>query len=344
MAADYSLEFNRAYSPLMITGGLKACEEDFQVTELQRSELSGEGEHVWLCWKKTGINTQVLARDLATLAGVAEMDVGYAGMKDRQAVTSQWFSLYLPTAVEPDWKALESDKLQLLAATRHRKKLRRGQHDGNSFIIRLTALEGDTSVLQQRLELIARQGVPNYFGLQRFGIEAGNLAGAEQLFVARRRPSSRHLRGIYISAARSYLFNRLLCARVADMSWRTIESGDVACTVLTSNPTGPMWGRGRLKSSARIAELESQVAAELAPWCRGLEHCGLQQERRPLCLPVKDLIWSLCEHTLQLSFELPPGGYATSVIREIGDFVARGPDSARSPQRGSAQTDPGRSD
>ena len=337
--SDFSLDFKRAYQSLAIHGYLKACPKDFQVTELQRGELSGEGEHVWLHWQKTGINTQSLARDLARLAKVAEMDVGYAGMKDRQAVTSQWFSVYLPGAVEPDWTTLETDKLQLLTKIRHRKKLRRGQHDGNCFTIRLTSLEGDTTTLQQRLEMIKTQGVPNYFGLQRFGIAAGNLTGADQLFVARKRPPSRHLRGIYISAARSYLFNRLLSSRVSDMSWRTLESGDLACTALVPMPTGPLWGRGRLKSSGRIAELESQAADELACWCRGLEHCGLQQERRSLCLPVKDLTWSLDEHALQLSFELPSGGYATSVVHELGDFVAPGPESMRNLKRGGVQKD-----
>ncbi len=319
--STYSLNFKHAYPSFAINGNFKSQPSSFKVTELRHSELSGTGEHVWLHWRKTGLNTQALVRDLAKLANVKDMDVGYAGLKDRQAITSQWFSVYLPTETEPDWSSLESEKLQLLEATRHTKKLRRGQHDGNGFVIDLTSIEGDTAALQQKLETIKKYGVPNYFGSQRFGINAGNLVGANALFNKSKRPNTRHLRNLYISAARSYIFNKLLSKRIENNTWQVMQTGDIPCDTLTPMPTGALWGRGRLQSSGNIIELETAIAAELTQWCRGLEHCGLKQERRSLCLPVKNFDWLLQGDNLQLSFELAPGGYATSVIREIGDFV-----------------------
>lgn len=321
-ASEYPLDFAYAQGEPPAQAWLKQSPDDFQVDECLGFELTGEGEHVYLQLQKRGLNTADLAKRIAELAGVKLMDVGYAGMKDRHAITTQWFSLYYPKAAEPDWRLLEQEQqVRLLSVKRHRQKLRRGQHGGNGFRIRLTQLSGDSSTLPERLRLLAEQGVPNYFGPQRFGIEGNNLAGADQLLVARQAPRSRRIKGIYLSAARAYLFNRLLSNRVVENSWRRLEAGDIPFDFnrggLSQVPTGPLWGRGRTPASERIGELERVLSEEFAAWCNGLEHAGLKQERRPLCLPPEDFHWSLEEQCLELDFSLPVGSYATSVIREI---------------------------
>lgn len=312
----FPLDFAYAYGEPPIEGWLKQLPEHFRVEELLGFELAGEGEHLYLQIEKRGLNSADLAGRLAKLFGVRPMDVGYAGMKDKHAVTTQWYSVYLPKTEGVASAEIELENAKVLEVTRHRHKLRRGQHQGNRFSILLTQVEGDTEVLGERLERIAANGVPNYFGPQRFGIEGNNLAVVERWFVDKKPPRGRS-KGIYLSAARSYLFNRLLSQRVADGSWCNLEAGDLCSEAAPGLPTGPLWGRGRVKTGGRIAVLENSLAQEYAEWCEGLEHSGLQQERRPLCLPLQDLHWTLEREQLRLEFVLPVGCYATSVVREI---------------------------
>ena len=314
----YSLDFARAYGAPTFTGLLKACPEDFRVTEDLGVEFSGEGEHLYLYIEKRGLNTRQVAKTLAQWAGVKPMDVGYAGMKDKVAVTRQWFSLYLGNRVDPDVDALNEPGLQVLEQVRHRQKLRRGMHRANRFEIRLSQCEGmDELQLNQRMQQVA-EGVPNYFGEQRFGFAGDNLTAAQQMLVERKRVG-RAMKGIYLSAARSYLFNRVLSARVEQGNWSSSLAGDMLESA--SGPTGPLWGRGRTVVTAEVAALETEVLAEWGDWRHGLEHQGLKQERRPLVLPPGELDWvverAAAGHNLTLSFSLPVGGYATSLLREI---------------------------
>ncbi len=121
-------------------------------------DLSGSGEHVWLRLRKYGINTEYLARALARIAGVPPRAVGYAGLKDRHAVTSQWFSVQLPGREVADWQAGLPDGVELLAAVRHTRKLQRGALAGNRFTIRLRDCAGDRTALTNRLQTIAQHG------------------------------------------------------------------------------------------------------------------------------------------------------------------------------------------
>jgi len=336
-APMYPLTCEYAHGGPQIEGLLRGTTADFQVDEVLGFVPSGEGEHEFLHVRKTGLNTAQLAKDIARLGGVKPMDVGYAGLKDRHAVTTQWFSVYRPKGAEVDWTQLENDQVELLQASRHQQKLRRGQHAANSFHLKLTDCTGDFDSLEQRFKKIETQGVPNYFGLQRFGFGGGNLAAAQRLLVDKQPVRNKQLRGMYLSAARSYLFNQVLRARIEEGSWLNFEAGDVA---LANNddeaqqlPTGPLWGRGRLASGQRVGELETAIIEKFADWCHGLEHAGLKQERRPLCLPVADLNWSVDldksdskNKIIAVAFSLPVGGYATSVIREVVDY--------REPERG----------
>ena len=151
---------------------LRAEPEDFRVVEIMNVVPEGEGEHLWLEIEKTNWNTEDVALWLAKSAAIHRLSVGYSGLKDRRAITRQWFSLHLPGKDDPpfDWPA----GLRLLNARRHRRKLNRGTHRGNHFELRLRAVDGDRDVLEHTLQRIALDGVPNYFGEQRFGRQGAN--------------------------------------------------------------------------------------------------------------------------------------------------------------------------
>jgi tRNA pseudouridine13 synthase len=317
MTKQYSLDWAYAQGKPQLTADFRTVPEDFQVTENLGVEPSGAGEHVLLHVQKRGDNTVWLAKRIARIAGVKPSDVGYCGLKDRHAVARQWFSVYMPKGDEPDWSELNSETVTLLDVTRHVKKLRRGAHKSNHFVISLRNIEGDIDDLIQRLENVKRQGVPNYFGEQRFGHDANNLNEAHKLLVDGVKINNRQMRGLYLSAARSYIFNEVLSRRVSDNSWLTLMKGDVVDSNEDNAPTGPLWGRGRLTSAGDCLVLEELVLEPLREWCHGLEHVGLSQERRALLLTMNNFSYQFKQESLELSFDLPPGCFATAVLREL---------------------------
>lgn len=314
MSRDYSLEFPRAHGEPLGRAKFRVQPEDFYVDEDLGFTCDGAGEHVYLHIEKRGDNTEWLARSIARLAGVETRDVGYCGLKDRHAVTRQWFSVYFPKGDEPDWQALNSGSVTLLAVERHRQKLRRGQHKSNRFVIVLREVQADRDVLEGRLHTIARQGVPNYFGEQRFGIEGGNLEAANRMLVEGIKVKNRHKRSLYLSSARSYLFNQVVAARIAQACWRTPLPGDV---LVDDAPTGPLWGRGRALTGDEALALEEQALAPWAQWLEPLEFTGLKQDRRSLVSAPQGLSWEWMGDDLQLAFALGVGAYATAVLREL---------------------------
>lgn len=321
------------------TGCMRQSPEDFQVTEIPLLEPDGAGEHVWLRIRKRGENTLYVAEQLSTLAGVHPRQVSFAGLKDRHAVTEQWFSVQLPGKDEPPWEDLNSATLTVLRHARHSRKLRRGALRGNTFRITLRDICGDPAELEYRLGVIAREGVPNYFGEQRFGRNGSNLQTADRLFSNPKLRLSRNKRSLILSAARSLLFNQVLSTRVNAGNWNTPLAGDamqldgshsyfIAGTIDADlmerlatqdiHPTGPLHGRGENPSQDACRELEAMVLADHANWCAGLEAAGLQQDRRALRLKVADLGWQRGPSgELVLAFNLPAGAYATSVLREV---------------------------
>ncbi len=190
-------------------------------------------------------------------------------------------------------------------------------HESNSFSIRLCNVIYNEE-LKNRLEKL-RAGVPNYFGEQRFGFDGNNLLQAESLLIHRKPIKNNKIRGLIISAARSYLFNTVLSQRVLDESWLSVIDGE-----LESYPTGPLWGRGRPLSSGRAEEIETKALENLTALANGLEHVGLKQERRPLICVPQGFTVAIEENASEdetknivVSFALLPGQYATSVLREI---------------------------
>ncbi len=317
---------------------LKAVPEDFQVDEVLDIPLSGAGEHLWLWVEKRNLNTEEAARRIARAAGVPVRNVSYAGLKDRHALTRQWFSLHMPGKADPVLEKAEDQALRILKSGRHQRKLQRGAHSANGFTLRLTELQADRGILEDRLEQIKTHGVPNYFGLQRFGFEGGNVLGARDYAERQELPVQRNLRSRLLSAGRSYLFNRVLAQRVAAGSWDQacvgdllaftdsrsfFPAGEAECSdprleILDLHPTGPQWGEGVSPASGKIQELEAAVAAAEPSIAKWLAEAGMKHERRILRLPIGGLSWHYPEpDILQLEFVLPTGCFATAVVREL---------------------------
>jgi tRNA pseudouridine13 synthase len=322
-------------------GGIREAPEDFVVEERLGFEPDGAGEHLLVLIEKRSCNTHWVARALADFAGVARMDVGCAGSKDRHAVARQWFSVRLGGRPDPDWSAFEVEGVKVLAAARHRRKLKRGAHTGNAFRLRVRRLAGDVAALRGRLGVVAQQGVPNYYGPQRYGRE--NLEQARALFAGAALP--RVSRSFALSAARSRLFDAVLAARVTDGTWNRLLAGDAANLAGSASwfvvdgldetlerrvrdfdlhPTGPLWGRGEPPTRGEVRALECAVAAGHAELALGLEAAGLEQARRALRVVPAGLHWDIGRDEMTLSFALPPGAYATSVLRELVAVEDRG--------------------
>ncbi|MFT3667743.1 MAG: tRNA pseudouridine(13) synthase TruD [Pseudoxanthomonas sp.] len=333
----------RAFGAPVLTARFRSTPEDFFVEELPGFEPSGEGEHLLLTIEKRGMNTAFAAKRIASWAGIAEMGVGYAGLKDRHAVTRQRFSVHLPRKVAPDLAGLVSDDLKVVDASWHARKLPRGALAGNRFELVLREVAGERDAIDARLGEIATLGLPNWFGEQRFGRDGGNVAAALAMFAGRR--VRRDQRSILLSAARSELFNRVLAARLADSSWNRGLDGEVwmlagsrsvfgpepwsealaqRLAEFDIHPTGPLWGQGesRAHAAARACEDAAMFADDALALKAGLEREGLRHERRALRLRPEGLAWDwIGPDALRLAFALPPGSYATGVLHELGDVA-----------------------
>jgi tRNA pseudouridine13 synthase len=313
-------QWPNAYPASGASATLKRLNEDFIVTELPLQPPSGEGEHIWLDVEKNGANTAFVAQRLAEAANVHERDVGYAGLKDRYAITRQWFSIYLPNSKvrgeTPDLTCLQHPEFRVLSQSRHVKKLRPGDLRGNRFRIVLRDVDGDRDAMEAHLEAVASHGVPNYFGAQRFGFEGGNVTQGLAMLAREIRVRNPKKKGLYLSAVRSFVFNEVLALRIQQGLWGRTLSGDVMDEA--GRPTGPLWGRGRVTATEEAEALERAVAERHAVLCDGMEHAGLDQERRALVASPVNMSWEWPQaNQLVLTFSLPAGSYATCVLNEI---------------------------
>ena len=338
-------DWAQACGPAALTARIRSVPEDFRVEEVLGFEADGEGPHVMLMVEKREANTHWAAEQLARHAGIPGREVGYAGLKDRHAVTVQHFTLNIDRKPEPDWSALAGSGIKVLKSARHRRKLKTGALEGNRFRLVLRDINGPVDALHSRLEAIRSKGVPNYFGVQRFGRGAANIEKAEAALSGRLRIHDRRLFSLLLSSARSLIFNDVLSERVKAGNWdklltgevlmldgshsvfkavegdaelpRRLEQGDV-------HPTGPLWGRGEPLVSGEVLALESQVAESHPALTRGLVKVGVEMARRSLRLPVKDFTWHESPEGLILEFFLPAGAYATTVLGELVNFEGDG--------------------
>ncbi len=321
---------------------LRAIPEDFQVDEVLGFEPSGEGEHLFLQIQKRGQNTVWVAEQLAKAIGVSPNLVSYSGLKDRHALTSQWFSVHLPKRELPDLSAFWQENIILLEQTWNDRKLKRGAHQGNRFDILLRAFEGDKATVDAVLQRILKEGVPNYFGLQRFGRDQQNLSAGAALLqqTPRKRLSNRE--SLALSAVRSAFFNRVLSERITQKTWQNGQDGDVLMLdgrhsffvpeqwdediktrlqQLSIHATGPLYGKGKVPVTGLVLELENEIAAQTQGLVDSLLAFGVEQQRRALRLHVQNLEWQWQNNTdttdLLLSFTLTSGSFATAVLREL---------------------------
>ena len=334
--------FSRAYSPSCGSGAIRSSSDDFFVDEILGFPADEEGNHVLLHIEKKETNTEWLVKQLTRFVGVKPVDIGYAGKKDRHAHTRQWLSVHMSGVVEPDWMAFNTDQYQILAVHRHRKKLRPGYLQGNRFEIIVRDLAIDEPLLEARLQQIKHFGVPNYFGEQRFG--RNNLESATRWLTRGGPRIKKSQQSIYLSVLRSYLFNCLLDHRVRKGNWNQILNGDVmmlagthSCFVADAQdaslqqrlkehditPTGPLWGVGDPLVQGKVKELEAEVLESYQHWQSFLEGKKVKQQRRSLMLLLGDMDWQYNNEgsKLQLCFTLPSGSFATSVLRELLDYV-----------------------
>ncbi|MGH8178046.1 MAG: tRNA pseudouridine(13) synthase TruD [Steroidobacter sp.] len=329
---------------------IRAAPEDFLVREWLGFSADGEGDHLLLRVRKRGANTMWVAKQLARLGKLHPKDVGFAGLKDRDAVAEQSFTVPARSALAEQWAGVAGDGFEVLNAERHRRKLKRGALRGNEFEIVLRAFEGDAALLEQRLQAIRDSGVPNYFGPQRFGRAGHNLATALAWFAGETSTPERVERGFALSAARSAIFNAVVAERVRDRTWNRLRPGDLAnlngsgsifavetvddvlnerCQRLDIHPTGPMVGGEPSIAAGEVATLEREIANRHAVLSDGLGRAGLESERRALRIAVDDLQWDVSANDVRLRFRLTRGAFATAVLHEVidGVFATDVPDS-----------------
>lgn len=325
-----------AYANSNSIGQIKTIPTDFIVEEQLPFQPEGSGEHAFVKIQKSGENTDYVARLLARFAGVRQRDVSFAGLKDRHAVTTQWFSLWLPGKEDPDWKQVETESIKVLQSIRHARKLKRGVLTGNKFQLVIRGWQGNREVMESQLHLIKQQGMPNYFGDQRFGLQGQNVNKALAMFAGEK--VKREQRSIYLSAARSYLFNLLLSERVSAENWNQGIHGDVFifnqsnsyfktdqldASILKRmsageiHPAGLMAGKGELETTADALAMETSILNTYQTLLDGLVKFDVNADRRALRVFVSDLAWEFkTDASVELSFFLPAGSYATALLRE----------------------------
>ena len=332
----------RAWGSPIASGVIRCHPEDFEVSEQLGFELSGAGEHVFLHLQKRQLNSMDLMQRVAQLSGTSQRDIGMSGLKDRNAVTRQWFSVGMAGRPEPDWQALEgAGDVQVLAVGRHLRKLRRGVHRGNQFTRLLRELRGDRGALEQRLLKLRAEGVPNYFGEQRFGRDGSTLEQAMRWMHGGRRVS-RNQRSLYFSALRAHVFNRLLAQRVESETWSEVLPGDVCmlhgtrsfftCEEPTEeiqerakrgdvHPGVPLWGLAPAGVDLEAAGTCKDTVEQCREVCDFLEASALDLAWRPARMMPDDFSWRFCDDDkLQLNFTLGAGSYATALLAELVQY------------------------
>ncbi|WP_447926706.1 tRNA pseudouridine(13) synthase TruD [Vreelandella sp. EE27] len=321
-------------------GSYRASPEDFWVDEQLDFTPEGSGEHLWLRIEKRNQTTLDVVNALSRLCEVSPRAVGYSGMKDRTAVTRQWLSVQLPGASAPPTldSALEALGIKVIEQGRHPRKLKRGVHRTNRFRLRVSGEAINSDTFLPRWEALCREGVANYFGPQRFGNEGRNLQKAAAILQKgwRKRDDRQ---GMLLSTARSFLFNEVLGARIADGRWRTPLLGDTLmldgtqsvfnaraedeglearADALDLHPTGPLWGTGEPATGEALAYEQALYASHPA-LCDGLVKAGVKKSHRALRVRVIEprLTWESAAAVLE--FSLPRGSFATSLLGELID-------------------------
>ena len=317
-------------------GRLKAEFADFIVREELGYPLSGEGEFVAVKIRKTNANTLFVGERLAKFAGISERNMSYAGLKDRHAVTEQWFCLHLAGKETPDFSQFECEGVEVLEVTRHNRKIRVGSLVGNHFELLLRDVS-ESEEITQRLSRLQAIGFPNYFTEQRFGRDGHNLTQALRWANGEITVKDRKKRSFYLSAARSEVFNLVVSQRIADHLTQTVLVGDyvqlagsnsffivneseVAETQqrLVSGDvllTAPLIGEKSLELTA--CEQEKAIIERHSTLVALMNKERMTNARRAMLCKPQDFSWQFESEGLRLKFFLESGSYATALVREL---------------------------
>ncbi|AFJ45989.1 tRNA pseudouridine(13) synthase TruD [Shimwellia blattae] len=329
------------------TGLIKSSPEDFVVIEDLGFGPDGDGEHLLVRIRKEGCNTRFVADALAKFLKVHAREVSFAGQKDKHAVTEQWLCVRLPGKETPDLQGFSLEGCEVLEYARHRRKLRTGALRGNHFTLVLREVS-DREEVTRRLNAIVRDGVPNYFGLQRFGLGGSNLSAARRWAADNRPIRDRNKRSFALSAARSALFNQIVSERLKKTDFNQVVDGDAlqlagrgswfvagadelaALQARVDSKelliTAALAGSGEPGTQREALLSEQQIMAEEPALLELLVRERVEAARRAMLLFPRDLAWEWWDDvTVQLNFWLPAGSFATSVVRELitsqGDYA-----------------------
>lgn len=326
------------YGKPEISGRLKQSIDDFQVFESLGFEPSGEGEHLYLYIEKRDTTTDIVSQNLARHFDIKPYHISHSGIKDAKAITRQWFSVHLPKQKELP-AVPESDDFKVLEQMWSSKKLKKGVHKGNFFKIKIASVSGDIEQAKQQIEQVKHSGFANYFGEQRFGKGKKNVANAMNAFTYDKK-LSRSKKSLYLSSLRSHLFNETLVSRLNHIEWDQQAEGD--CFMLQGtrstfsepitaeikqryqdgdiHPIIHLMGEGEWLNSSRALEIEQKVIDQHTDILDVLVAQGLKKDKRPIRQLVSDLTYQFNEHDLELSFYLPKGCYATTMIQHFCQY------------------------
>ena len=321
-------------------GDIRSSPEDFNVSEDIKIDFTEQGEHLWFNIEKINSNTAWVASQLASACKVPARQVGFAGMKDRHAVTQQWFSVQLPKISDIELiKTKLPGEITVLEHHWHQSKLKTGQLSGNAFDLVVRNVSGDRTDIEDNIDTIKQHGVPNYFGPQRFGHDLNNMQQAVDWFAGKIKVNNKKRRGILISTARSHIFNLIVAERIRRGIWNQLIDGDIVqldgshswfptdnatetelnkrLALFDIHITAALWGEDTVQSTGQCAEIEQQIADTLPEYQPGFSKHRVKQDRRALRVYPGQFSHHWENDSLRLSFTLPPGAYATGVLREI---------------------------
>ena len=302
----------RAYSGPLAIAQFRTTPESFQVDEIRDDALSGDGDYLYLLIRKRDIDTASVVSELSKLLGIKPRNISYAGRKDRFAVATQWFCVTMPKQNTPELGHELHEKFSVLRSQRHHEPLAIGDLTANRFTILLTDFDGDVEQTTDTLEHIKRQGFPNYFGPQRFGSKGQNLVRGRRMLAGDLRVRDKNQRSMYLSACRSFLFNEILAVRVRQRSWTTCIEGEQS-----SIPTGYLPGDGEVPVSGEAGRIVRTVLEQHQELYTGIKNSRVAWHQRDLLVQATELEYQWRDNQLELTFSLPKGAFATSLLREL---------------------------
>lgn len=322
------------------SGDLRSEAADFIVIEHHDMSFTGSGEHLWFKVEKIHSNTAWVATQLASACKVPARQVGFAGLKDRHAITQQWFSVQLPKISQIELiKAKLPDEVKILEHHWHQSKIKTGQLKFNEFKLVVRHVQGDRTEIDNNIVQVKQKGVPNYFGPQRFGHHMNNIQQAKDWFAGNIRVNNKKLRGLLISTARSHIFNLIVAHRINQQLWNQVIPGDILqlnqshswfpahdatieelstrLALFDLHLTAALWGEDAVQSTEQCALIETEIANTQPEYQAGFSSHRVQQDRRSMRITPHQFSHHWHDDDLHLSFKLQPGAYATSVLREI---------------------------